>query len=167
MKEFIKKTDRTLDPLRAIADKAGAPLYDLSVRLFMATAIFLPSGWSKFENFLNGNWDSTVFLFEMEHPVPGIPAEIAAVMGTGGEVILSLLLIIGLFGRFAAAGLIVMTGVIQFTYMQDVQHVMWALLLASIFVRGPGPLSADFLLRKWIGGSERPKARIELGEVGA
>lgn len=150
------KLDAMIDPVRKFAERFGAPLLDLAIRLFMAN-IFFKSGWQKFQTFLNDDWGSTVYLFQDIHPLPGIPAEIAAVMGTGGELGLSILLALGLFGRFGAAGLLVMTTVIQFVIpasygVANADHYMWMMLLAVILVKGPGALSLDHLLRKFMAG---------------
>lgn len=128
------------------------PLLLLAIRLYMA-GIFFSSGMLKFDNYLNDDWESTVYLFEEIHPVPFLPADIAAVMGTAGELGLSTLLAFGLFGRFAALGLLFMTGVIELSftvnepdYMTLPMHIMWALLLSVIIVRGSGRISLDSLL---------------------
>lgn len=148
------KLDKMIDLLRIFADKIASPLLDLTIRLFMAN-IFFKSGWQKFQTFLNDDWGSTVYLFQDIHPVPGIPAELAAVMGTGGELAFSALLALGLFGRFGAAGLIVMTAVIQFLIpadygMANPDHYMWMLLLAVILIKGSGAISADHFIRRWL-----------------
>lgn len=150
---FVQKIDKAVDPLRNMADKIGTPLLYLTIRLYMAE-IFFRSGWLKFKNYLNGDWGSTVYLFQDIHPIPGVPANIAAVAGTAGELVLSVLLIFGLFGRFAAAGMIAMTLVIQFVVpasyeIANPEHYYWMLLLAVIFIRGLGVLSADYLLCRW------------------
>ncbi len=154
MIECIRTIDRAIDPLRSLADWLGKPLLYLGIRLFMAQ-IFFSSGWLKFKNFLNHDWGSTVYLFKEVHPIPGVPPAIGAVMGTTGELGLSTLLALGLFGRFAAAGLIVMTCVIQFLVpasygIANPEHYYWMLLLAVILVRGPGAISLDGLLRRWL-----------------
>lgn len=126
----------------------------LAIRLYMAN-IFLNSGWGKFQNYLNDDWSTTVYLFEEVHPVPFLSPEIAAIFGTGGEVILGGLLIAGLLGRFAALGLVLMTAVIEFSLPADYGnftdlHTSWALLLAIVVARGPGFFSADRFLKKRI-----------------
>ena len=118
------------------------PLVRLALRLFLAN-IFFSSGWLKFQNFLSDNWDATVYLFAEEHPVPFLPPEIAAVVGTGGELVFSILLAFGLLSRFAALGLLVMTGVIQFTYQASDQHILWAFGFALIATGGAGAISVD------------------------
>ncbi|MCI5060135.1 MAG: DoxX family protein [Alphaproteobacteria bacterium] len=142
---LAKKIDRKLEPLRKIANCVGSPLFDLLARAYVGL-IFFKSGQSRFDSFLNGTWEDQIFLFSEEHPVPGIPGEIAAVMATGGELILPVLLVLGLFGRFAAAGLLVMTATIEFTYLHSTDHILWAFLLGMIFIKGAGKLSLDHLL---------------------
>jgi putative oxidoreductase len=144
-----KKIDNMIEPLRHVAKVAGSPLFDLSARFYVGWA-FLKSGLNRFGSFTNGTWEDQVFLFTEEHPVPGIPGEVAAVLGTGGELMLPVLLVLGLFGRFAAAGLLIMTAIIEFTYIHATDHILWAFLLGMIFIKGAGPLSLDHLLVKWV-----------------
>lgn len=148
------KIETMLNPFRHFANKVASPLLDLAIRLFMAN-IFFQSGWLKFKNFLNDDWGSTVYLFQDIHPIPGIPADIAAIAGTAGELGLSVLLAFGLFGRFAAAGLIVMTAVIQFVIptsygMANPDHYFWMLLLAVILIKGSGIISLDHIILCWL-----------------
>ena len=71
-------------------------------------------------------------------------------MAAYAELALPLLLWIGLGSRFAAAGLLVMTLVIQtFVYPQSwPEHMLWAGLLGVILTKGPGLFAADHLIRK-------------------
>lgn len=145
-----------IDPLRALSNIALVPLLDLGIRLFMAN-IFLKSGWQKFQTYLNDDWASTVYLFQEIHAIPGIPADIAAVAGTGGELLFGALLIMGVFTRFAAAGLIVMTLVIEFfavssfgDSLSNSDHSLWMMLLAVPFLYGPKALSVDYWLVKFL-----------------
>ncbi|MEM7071545.1 MAG: hypothetical protein AAF403_07275, partial [Pseudomonadota bacterium] len=69
--------------------------------------------------------------------------------------ILPVLLAIGLLGRLGAAGLLAMTMAIQFLVpieygIQNPDHYFWMFLLSAILIRGPGLLSVDTLLMKWI-----------------
>lgn len=148
------KINTMITLLRTFADKIASPLLDLTIRLFMAS-IFFKSGWQKFQTFLNDDWGSTVYLFQDIHPLPFLPAESAAVMGTGGELVFSTLLALGLFGRLGAAGLLVMTLTIQFIIpaeygIANPDHYMWMLLLAVLLVKGPGALSVDRLICKFL-----------------
>lgn len=146
---FIKTIDNAIEPLRILAERVGAPLFDLAARLYLANAFF-KSGMIRLGDLVNGNFDNQIFLFELEHPVPGLSPEIAAYGATAGEIILPILLVLGLFGRFAAAGLLVMTLIIELTYIHAPEHILWAFLAASILIRGPGFLSVDHLLRRFL-----------------
>ncbi len=130
-----------------ILNQYADPMVRLALRLFVAN-IFFASGWLKFSNYLNDNWAATIYLFTDEHPVPFLPPAVAAVLGTGGELAFSILLAFGLFGRFAALGLLIMTAVIQFTYQASNEHILWALCLATILSGGAGALSIDGAMHK-------------------
>ena len=154
MKQIAIKVNTLIEPLRMVAHKIGVPVFDLAIRIYMAN-IFWKSGILKFQNFLNDDWGSTVFLFEEIHPLPGLAPNVGAVAGTVGELVLPILLAFGLFGRLGAIGLLVMTAAIQFLIpaeyeMQNHEHYFWMFLLAAIAVRGSGLISLDTLLLKWI-----------------
>ncbi len=130
-----------------------SPLLDLGIRLYMAN-IFFTSGRLRLNDYLNGQWGNQVTAFTEYHPIPGVPAEIAAIGGTTGELVLPVLLGLGLFTRFGAAGLLLMTLVIQFVVPADYgvannDHYMWMLLLAVPMLKGGGMLSLDYALTKW------------------
>ena len=82
--------------------------------------------------------------------MPGLDASLAAPITTIAELALPVLVGLGLFSRFGAAGLFVMALVIQLTYQENFQHILWMALAASIFIKGPGPLSVDNLMVKWL-----------------
>ena len=85
---------------RAWAGASGHVL-DLGIRLYVAKVFFM-SGLTKI-----ANWDSTVSLFEDEYRVPLLPPELAAALGTFGELVFPVLLALGLASRFAALSLFV------------------------------------------------------------
>ena len=92
-------------------------------------------------------------LFQYEYQVPVLPPELAALMGTVGELALPILLALGLAGRFGAAGLSVMNviAVISYADLSDLgrqDHVLWGTLLLVIFFHGPGRWSLDYWLRQ-------------------
>lgn len=136
----------------SLSEKIVSYPVDLAARYYLGWAFFV-AGMGRLED-----WGSQGFLFREIHPVPGLPPELAAVITTTGEIVLPLLLWLGLFGRFAAAGLFFMTVVIQFVVGQTPQgienhianpeHYWWMLVAAFLWVRGPGPLSLDRLLFK-------------------
>ncbi len=116
------------------------PLLVLFMRCWMAR-IFWYSGLTKISS-----WQSTVYLFEYEYAVPIIPPELAAAMATATELSAPIFLLLGLMTRLAAIPMLVMTAVIQFTYLDLVVHLYWALLLGTIILYGPGKYSIDHLL---------------------
>ena len=123
------------------------PLVALAARIYVGQAFFL-SGLTKLRD-----WETTVALFTDEYKVPVLPPEVAAFMGTGGELVLPVLLVLGLGGRFAALGLFVVNA-IAVVSLQDIapaalqQHIFWGSLLAGIAIYGPGKLSVDALLAR-------------------
>ena len=61
------------------------PLVDLVIRLYIAE-IFFTAGLTKIQS-----WQTTLMLFNNVYNVPLLPPNIAAVMGTGAELILPIL----------------------------------------------------------------------------
>ena len=125
-----------------------APVLDLGLRLFLAN-VFFKSGLTKIKS-----WDSTLYLFSDVYQVPLLSPEIAAWLATGAELGLSVLLVVGLFGRFAAAGLFILNGVAVISYYSGLSeaglshHLYWGMLLAVLLVVSRGAWSADAWLRK-------------------
>ena len=117
----------------------------LLLRLFPAL-VFWQSGRTKVEGF--SIKDSTWFLFEHEYALPLIPHEVAAVLATMAEHLLPVLLILGLFTRLSALGLLGMTAVIQIFVYPDawMTHGLWAAPLLAVVVLGPGRWSVDHLV---------------------
>lgn len=94
------------------------------------------------------SWETTLGLFKDEYRLPLLPTELAAVMGTGAELIGAVLLFFGLGARFAAIMLLGVTAVIQiFVYPESwVHHLQWATILALVLVKGAGRASVDHLI---------------------
>jgi putative oxidoreductase len=139
--------------LAACAEKLWDPLA-LIIRLYMAN-IFFKSGWLKFEDLINHQWAHTVGIFRDVTPVPYLPAELAAPLAMAGELGLSALLALGLFARFGAFGLLVMTCIIEWSfqvndpdYTTNPQHPLWAMLFAVIAIKGAGKWSVDGFLKR-------------------
>lgn len=143
------------DRALALAERWAGPAVDLAARLLLGK-IFLDSGLARV-----ANWSSQGFLFSRIHPVPGVPASLAAPLVTAAELVLPLLLFVGLAGRVSAAGLFVMTAVIQFVVAQtpagiengigNSVHYLWLVIAGYLILRGPGTLSLDHLLRRRLG----------------
>jgi putative oxidoreductase len=119
----------------------------LAARAYVAWAFFA-SGLTKLRD-----WDITLALFQDEYKVPLLSPDVAAVLGTAGELLLPVLLVLGLGGRFAAAGLSVVNGVAVLS-LSDIppaalqQHQFWGSLLLAVLLWGPGRWSADAWLAR-------------------
>ena len=125
------------------------PLYDLGLRLYLAD-VFFKSGLTKIKS-----WDSTLYLFSEEYNVPLLNPEVAAWMATSAELGLSVLLVLGLFGRFAAAGLFILNMVAALSYagLSEAginQHISWGLLLAVMLILSRGKWSLDTWLERYL-----------------
>ena len=129
------------------------PMAQLAARVYVAS-VFFRSGLTKLRD-----WETTLALFNDEYHVPLLNPTVAAFMGTGAELALPVLLVAGLFGRFAAAGLSVLN-VVAVLSLADIPeaalmgHVFWGSLLAAVLLWGPGRLSVDHFLmprlRAWV-----------------
>lgn len=125
-----------------------APLADLTTRLYLAK-VFLASGWNKVQD-----WESTLYLFREEYHVPLLPPELAAYLGAGGELVLSVLLAFGLWTRFSACGLFIINVVAVISYYDSLKdspaalqdHLQWGLLLSLLIVGKVKQLTVDHLL---------------------
>jgi putative oxidoreductase len=115
----------------------------LILRIFPAL-VFFRSGRTKVDGLFTIK-DSTWFLFREEYSLPLIPSNLAAVLGTTAEHVLPVLLIMGLFTRFAAFGLLGMTAVIEVFVYPDawVTHGLWAAAFLALIGGGPGAWSLD------------------------
>ena len=149
------------------------PLALLFLR-FTVAKVFLDSGLSKWDGFLKFNVDKyDLFMYEFFCPDPVRSGalqlcnpqtldyvdgsfvvkmiELLAVSAGVAEIFLPILLIIGLFSRFAALCLISMTMFIQLAVFPTWDHWInpaswWVVSLLVIVARGPGVLSIDRLL---------------------
>jgi putative oxidoreductase len=131
-----------------------APVMDLGLRLFLAN-VFFKSGLTKIQN-----WDSTFYLFSDVYHVPLLPPEVAATMAASAELGLSVLLALGLLGRFSAAGLSILNvvAVISYADLSDAgiyQHISWGILLGVLLILSPGNWSVDTWLEKRLGVPDR------------
>ncbi len=118
------------------------PLAALLARLYIAQVFFL-SGLTKLRD-----WETTVALFTDEYHVPLLPPAAAALLGTAGELVLPVLLVLGLAGRLPALGLFVVNTVAVISLSEIApaalqQHVFWGTLLAGLAIYGGGPWSLD------------------------
>jgi putative oxidoreductase len=129
----------------------GGSLLNLGLRIFVGWQFF-KSGWVKISD-----WNSTLSLFRTEYHVPVLPPEVAAVMGASGELFFPVLLLLGLFSRPAALGLLAVNIMAVISYpdlftfecpaaIND--HLYWGLLLLVLLCFGAGKFSLDSILAK-------------------
>lgn len=152
-----------------------------AARFAFASTLFLyyfNSGWNKLGDGLFGFLDPSVGAYASILPpvfesygadVEAIPFhwDLVVLLGTWSEILLPLLIVIGLFSRIAALGMIVFIIVqsyvdvafhgldgkfvgAMFDRFQDAiifdQRLLWIFVLLVIVVTGPGKLSLDYML---------------------
>lgn len=161
MADLTRLAAQVLDPgpvdrLPALS-RIGGGLLLLAGRVWLGLA-FLSSGLTRVDH-----WGSQNFLFTSIHPVPFLPADVAAVVTTGAELLLPAALIVGLLARPAALGLAVMAAAIYFVIGQTPEgmengiaiaseQVPWMAVGLAITVFGAGPFSIDALVSRALGG---------------
>ena len=123
------------------------PLAALAARVYVAQVFFM-SGLTKLRD-----WGVTVALFTDEYKVPLLSPTAAALLGTAGELVLPVLLVLGLAGRFSALGLFVVNAVAVVALSEIApaalqQHLLWGALLAALAIYGLGPWSLDRWLKR-------------------
>ncbi len=146
---FANRLERTL------AFFVPVSLTSLVARIALAVP-FYKSGLTKWDGFLQLS-DTPPLLFAEEfklhvfgqtfdYPFPTLMAWGSSI----GEIVLPILLVLGLFTRFAAVGLLAMTALIQLTIPDGWAnfHLPWAALALAIIYMGPGKIAFDNFLRK-------------------
>ena len=138
--DLLARTARKLLPLDLL----------LLVQRFGIAAVFFMSGRTKI---VEGSWltidDSAFELFRTDYHLPFIPPVPATYAATTAEHLFPILLVLGLFTRVSAGGLIVMTAVIEIFVYPDAwpTHLSWAGLLLPLIALGGGKLSLDRVVR--------------------
>lgn len=114
---------------------------------FVLAGVFWRSGRTKVDK---GSWfsisDNTYFLFQEEYKNVPLPSDFAAVMATVSEHVFPILLVLGLFTRLSALGLLGMTMVIQiFVYPEAwwQVHALWVAMALLLIIKGGGSISLD------------------------
>jgi putative oxidoreductase len=143
--------------LAAAATRRFESLFLLTLRIYVAWQ-FLKSGWLKL-----ADWDTTLALFQDEYRVPLLSPPVGALVGTAGETVFPLLLILGFLSRYAALGLSAVNVMAVVAYAHVLlsegfeaalgQHYLWGLMLLTLLVFGPGRYSLDAALQATRGGS--------------
>jgi putative oxidoreductase len=130
---------------------AWLPLLVLRLALarpFFASGLTRWDGWFtlSFGTKILFSHDYKLHIFGAAIPFP-MP-ELVAAMASSAEIVLPILLAFGLLTRWAALGLLCMTGIIQLTYPDGWAnfHLYWAAMALAILTFGPGAISFDRLL---------------------
>jgi putative oxidoreductase len=125
----------------------------LVLRLALARPFFA-SGLTRWDGWFTLSFGAKT-LFEQEYKlhifgseIPFPMPDVVATMASTAEIVLPILLTFGLLTRWAALGLLVMTGIIQLTYPDGWAnfHLYWAALALAIVTFGPGAISLDWLI---------------------
>ncbi|GGA39206.1 hypothetical protein GCM10011499_05820 [Pelagibacterium lentulum] len=127
----------------------------LVLRIALAVPFFR-SGLTKWDGFLSLS-AGHLYLFRQEFrlhlfgnayrfPFPDLMAWTAAI----GEIVLPILLVAGLFTRFSALGLLVMTAIIQLTIPHGWAnfHLPWAAMALMLMHAGGGRIAVDALIAR-------------------
>jgi len=139
--------------LRWIAHPA---LTQFALRFALAVP-FWRSGILKWDGFLRLN-DTAVLLFTSEFKLhlPGgpypFPAPTVMAFASGSaEILLPILLVLGLATRLSAFGLLIMTIVVELTVPSGWPvHVTWAAMALAIMTLGPGRISLDHFIERYL-----------------
>lgn len=147
---MIKSISAIIRPFIKVFD-ALIPLGDLIARIWVAQ-IFFTSGLVKIQS-----WEATKMLFAHVYQVPLLSPYVAAVLGTAAEIILPIMLVLGLGGRFLIFIFFCYNAICAISYhflwtpngMAGLdQHINWGLLLMLMMFHGSGKWSLDHLIHK-------------------
>ena len=149
---------KMIDAITGLHTRLGRALDRLQSPLLLGTRCyvgwqFTKSGWLKYSS-----WDTTLGLFRDEYHVPWLSPDVAAVMGTCGELGFPILLYLGLFGRLGALGMFFVNAMAVISYRQVLlsdgfeaalgNHVLWGFMLLILIVFGTGRYSLDSWLEQ-------------------
>ncbi len=114
---------------------------------------FWASGLTKWDGWFTLSFGATalfedeykIHVFGAQYPFP-FPDQMALASAIG-EVALPILLVLGLFTRYAAAGILAMTAIIQLTYPDGWRnfHLPWAAMAMAILTFGGGKIALDYV----------------------
>lgn len=156
-----RRVERLVAGLIGLIQAVARPsLVQLALRFGLAVP-FWRSGILKWDGFLQLS-DTAVELFTSEfmlhlpggpYPFPA-PAAMAFLSGCV-EIILPVLLVLGLATRFAATGLLAMTAIVELTVPDGWPiHITWAAMALALMAGGPGRLSLDYGIARFLGSSK-------------
>ncbi|MCS6757853.1 MAG: DoxX family protein [Candidatus Devosia euplotis] len=164
MASLTHTAQRAIGAAEQLIAVASAFIGLLALRLEIAIP-FWRSGLTKWDGFLSLSAGAR-YLFEQEfklhvlgqaiiYPLPLVMVFLSGV----GEIVLPVLLVPGLFTRFAALGILVMTIIIQLTISDGLInfHLPWAAIDLSLMAFGGGKLPVDAAMQS-VGGRRQGDA---------
>lgn len=142
----IASLRRAFVAARDLLGRVPLSLILLAMRIAMGF-VFFNAGLLKARSF-----DFAVKLFADEYRLPLIPPELAARLAMIVELGVPLFLFAGLATRLATLPLIAMTLVIvTLVYPASwVESLLWGSVLVMLLTRGPGVISLDHLIERWL-----------------
>ena len=132
------------DRFVGLATKALPLSLLLLVQRLGVAAVFFQSGRTKVDGWFTLS-DGTFELFRTDYALPLVPPVAAAYAATVSEHVFPILLVLGLFSRYAALALFGMTMVIEIFVYPDAwpTHLSWAGLMLPIIAMGGGRFALD------------------------
>ncbi len=132
--------------IRELLARVPLSLIQLAMRISVGSAFF-KAGLLKYHSF-----EFAVKLFEDEYKVPLLAPAVAARFAMFNELTWPVLLFLGLATRVATLPLLVMITVIQLFVYPDAwsDNLLWATMLIFLLTRGPGGLSIDALVERYV-----------------
>ena len=155
MRPFVGGAASALRAAAAWIGRLGVVAAPPVARIALALP-FLRSGLTRWDGYLSIS-AGTYYLFEEQFKlhlfgeIYDLPApDILALITSSAEIALPALLLLGLGTRFAALGLLLMTGVIQLVFPDGWTnfHLYWAALALCVTALDPGPTSLDHWLSR-------------------
>ncbi len=155
MRPFVGGAASALRAAAAWIGRLGVVAAPPVARIALALP-FLRSGLTRWDGYLSIS-AGTYYLFEEQFKlhllgeVYDLPTpDILALITSSAEIALPALLLLGLGTRFAALGLLLMTGVIQLVFPDGWTnfHLYWAALALCVTALDPGPTSLDHWLSR-------------------
>ena len=134
----------TLNPFRILAGLA------------LGLALGAVGGWAGWPMEPAADWASAAGGLWLSGAATTWTVAVAAVLGTGTELIFPVLLVLGLGARVSAAVLFVFNyiAVVSYPDLNEIglkDHVYWGILLLVTLLHGPGKIAIDhFIRRKWM-----------------
>lgn len=123
------------------------PFIDIVFRIWLAKELLVAG------ILMAHNWDSSILLVQNEYPIRWLNPQVEAFLGILAQIGGGLSLLFGLLTRLGALAIIILALVTQVYYVKLDINLFWIALMAGYLLRGPGPISLDYLLKDGIARS--------------